>query len=171
MNKIIDYADQLPDHRRRLIETNYIALKAYLPETYHGRMILFKSRARPLFGVFDPETSWLKLATEGVEVITVPGSHEGMFKGTQAQVLAGRLKEAIEKLGRTNQRGACLEHSIITARAGLCAASLRSTPESAERSTEPRCFIHRSAGRPARCLVSYMTPRLPSLPPSIVRKL
>ncbi len=43
VNKIIDYADQLPEHRRRLIKMNFDALKAYLPETYQGRVTLFKS--------------------------------------------------------------------------------------------------------------------------------
>jgi thioesterase domain-containing protein/acyl carrier protein len=93
---IIDYAAELPEHRRLLIESHYRALNHYQPKAYPGRITLFQAQARPLFSLFYPELGWKRLALNGVEVKQIPGSHEGMFKEPYVQILAEELRRCIE---------------------------------------------------------------------------
>lgn len=98
---ILDYADQLPEYRRRLIEKHYLALEDYWPKPYNGPVVVFKAKGRPLFSLDDPAEGWQKLVTGDLNVIVVPGSHEGMFKSphveTLAKALSAQLVEAQDK--------------------------------------------------------------------------
>lgn len=92
---LIDYADQLPEHRRRQIEAHYRALQDYRPLAYPGKVTLFKASVRPLVGIQNPETSWRALASGGVDVTIIPGTHEGMFRGEGAAILADALRKRV----------------------------------------------------------------------------
>jgi thioesterase domain-containing protein/acyl carrier protein len=95
---IIDYADQLPLHRRKLIEAHALALKNYLPKPYSGQVTLFRAQARPLLKTYDPEIGWRKLVSgQQLNIVDVPGSHEGMFKPPYVQTLAQELRTYLDK--------------------------------------------------------------------------
>lgn len=89
---IIDYASELPDHRRQLITSHFQAVTNYIPQPYPGNVTLFRAKSRPLLRTFDPEISWQQLAPGRVDVRDVPGSHEGIFKEPHVHQLAGHLK-------------------------------------------------------------------------------
>jgi thioesterase domain-containing protein len=93
---IIDYAAELSEHRRRLIETHYQAMNRYFPKPYHGRVTLFQAQGRPLFSLYFPDLAWQKLALAGLDIRQIPGSHEGMFKEPHVRLLARELRAAIE---------------------------------------------------------------------------
>ncbi|MCP5004257.1 MAG: hypothetical protein GY941_09995 [Planctomycetes bacterium] len=65
----------------------------YQPHSYRGKIILFK----PAEGVdeesLDPDYGWGDYATEGVEIIKVPGNHRNMVKSPHVQALAEQLKK------------------------------------------------------------------------------
>jgi thioesterase domain-containing protein/acyl carrier protein len=94
---IIDYAAELPEHRRKLIESHHRAMSDYQPRLYTGRVTLFQAQRRPLFSLYYPELGWKKLAMGGVDIREIPGSHEGMFREPYVQVLAQQLKSCIEE--------------------------------------------------------------------------
>lgn len=100
---IIDYAAELPEHRRRLIEAHYQAIKNYRPQPYNGSVTLFRARSRPAFNSQDPEIGWKKIAGDNVEVNEVPGSHEGMFKEPYVRTLAAALKANLERAQAATQ--------------------------------------------------------------------
>ncbi len=95
---IIDYAAELPEYRRRLIEVHYQAMANYYPLPYTGSMTIIKARGRPIFDADDPETGWRMLVSGSIDVAVVPGSHEGMFREPHvrelARVLSARLATA-----------------------------------------------------------------------------
>lgn len=93
---LIDYASELPPHRRRLITVNYQAIRHYHPRPYPGRVLLFRALSRPLLNTIDPEPGWQKLAPDRVEVKNIPSSHEGMFKKPYVDVLAELMRVRLD---------------------------------------------------------------------------
>jgi amino acid adenylation domain-containing protein len=96
-NDIIDYAAQLPEYRCRLIEVHYQAMKNYYPQPYPGSMTIIKAHGRPIFDANEPEAGWRTLVLGPIDVATVPGSHEGMFREPHVQDLARALRVSLEK--------------------------------------------------------------------------
>jgi thioesterase domain-containing protein/acyl carrier protein len=94
---LIDFASELPEHRRKLVVSHFEALKAYDPKPYAGKVTLFRAIRRPLLNSSDPEQVWQYLTPGRVKVVNVPGSHEGMFKEPHVQQLAKQLKACIEQ--------------------------------------------------------------------------
>ncbi len=95
---LIDFAGELPDHRRQLIMSHFQALRTYDPQPYPGRVTLFRAKSRPLFNTLDPATGWQKLSPGRVEVINVPSSHEGMFQKPYVDYLAQQLRTCIDNV-------------------------------------------------------------------------
>jgi len=74
--------------------------KFYLPEPYKGSIILFRSLKKPLIyaNSYDYQMGWGKIATGGVEVKIIPsGDHLGILKEPHVKILAGQLKESLDK--------------------------------------------------------------------------
>jgi amino acid adenylation domain-containing protein len=55
------------------------AFHSYQPGPYEGRVVLFRTRGHPFFCSFDPLLGWGPYARGGVEVVDIPGAHEGIF--------------------------------------------------------------------------------------------
>ncbi len=98
----IDFAGELSPHRQQLIMSHYEAMKDYIPQSYRGRVTLFRAKARPLMSTHDPEAAWKELNLGGLDVINVPGTHEGMFKVPHVNYLAGQLKKLIDQASENN---------------------------------------------------------------------
>jgi thioesterase domain-containing protein len=80
-----------PQESRCRLEVEYQALTTYVPQVYSGRITLFRARASPLFHFFPPDMGWAKLATEGVDIRVVPGSHVTMLIDPYVRVVAEEL--------------------------------------------------------------------------------
>ncbi len=98
---MLDYADELPEHRLRLIEANYDAIVNYRPERYPGRITLIQAESQPLFSQRDRDVGWKNLSDGGVVVSRLPGSHEEIFKMPHVQRMADLLKTCIDNAPRS----------------------------------------------------------------------
>ncbi len=83
--------------------TNMWAVAQYVPRPYPGRIALFLAENSSALGSRDPRIDWQEMAGGGMEVHTVPGSHETITRTgvvrpkSQAQVLAEKLKICIDR--------------------------------------------------------------------------
>jgi aspartate racemase len=93
---VLDYGADLPEHRRRLVEANVRAMRAYHPHPYEGHVTLFRARTRPLLQLRDPADGWRELAPGRVQVIDVPTSHDGMFRLPHVDALAAALRRVLD---------------------------------------------------------------------------
>ncbi|WP_225895366.1 non-ribosomal peptide synthetase [Dendronalium phyllosphericum] len=69
--------------------------KHYVPQVYLGRITLFMAREK-LVRV-EPELGWTKLVAGELESYEIPGDHFGLLKKPNVQLLAEKLKVAIDK--------------------------------------------------------------------------
>jgi aspartate racemase len=82
---------------QKVQEANLLAVKRYRPKTYPGSLTLFRA------GPPEPEelqsdrwTAWRRLATGGVTLHFVPGDHDTMLREPHVQMLAEKLRAALE---------------------------------------------------------------------------
>ena len=92
---VIDYAEQLSEHRQALIEAHSRAILAYRPTHYEGRMVLFKAQAQPLLHQIGGEQAWQVMGGTADGIVVVPGSHEGMFQPPRVKTLAAALRHEL----------------------------------------------------------------------------
>jgi amino acid adenylation domain-containing protein len=71
--------------------------RAYEPQTYPGRIVLFRTQDEFLHRYRDPLLGWGRLAREGVEVHDIPGIHSEMLFGPQVQELAEKFNAALRQ--------------------------------------------------------------------------
>lgn len=93
---LLDYGSDLPDFRKRMIETHWHAINNYMASAYQNPVLLFQAKSQPLLSTRKPEDTWLRLATGQLTIISIPGSHEGMFKEPHVHTLARMLRTQIE---------------------------------------------------------------------------
>jgi thioesterase domain-containing protein/acyl carrier protein len=94
---------RMPDLFRRQLENHYRILRTYEPQSYRGRVVLFRARTRPLLRLHGKDLGWQKLAKAGLEVIVVPGNHESMLKEPHVGHLAARLTDCLRQ-ARVSER-------------------------------------------------------------------
>jgi aspartate racemase len=86
----------LPRALRRVGEANLAALRLYRPGSWEGRVTLFRAQT-PMVGMrYDPVAAWEALAMGGVDSISVPGDHISILEEPNVEVLAERLREAMD---------------------------------------------------------------------------
>lgn len=100
---LLDYGNELPAYRQRMIEAHWRAINHYHAAPYNGRILLLQAQVQPLLSTDRPENTWMSLANGNLTVVTAPGSHESMFKKphvqtTVAQVLRTQIDVAWESL-------------------------------------------------------------------------
>jgi len=79
----------------RLFHANLANLRAWTPSGHDTRLLYFKAReASPLLAA-NPELAWVPLASEGIEIIPIPGNHSTMLDGANAALLASVLNRRL----------------------------------------------------------------------------
>jgi thioesterase domain-containing protein len=87
-----------PDESRAALESLYRAFLNYVPTTYPGQVTLLRAQALPLWSRHDRGLGWRDLATGGVRVSTIPGSHHGnLLTEPYVRVLAAELRAYIDR--------------------------------------------------------------------------
>jgi len=72
------------------------ALRAYVPQLYQGRVILFKTQGRYRSG----QSGWESLVAEGLEIQELDTDHDNVFKEPYVQILAEKLKVRLSEAQR-----------------------------------------------------------------------
>jgi thioesterase domain-containing protein len=89
---------RFPDEVVGMLEKLHDAFRRYAPRPYAGRVAVFKPRTMPLgFHRLRHDLGWSDLATGGVDVATVPGSHGTMLKEPLVRHLAAALGAALDR--------------------------------------------------------------------------
>jgi amino acid adenylation domain-containing protein len=70
-------------------DINYQALQKYTPQTYEGKLTIFRAKVRNINGYSAPHGGWGGLALGGTDVYEIPGDHVTMLLQPKiAQILA-----------------------------------------------------------------------------------
>lgn len=83
----------------KLFKANSQAMHDYTPKIvpYSGKILFFRAKERDAYLPHHPELAWIDLALEGTQVHVVPGNHITMNEPPHVQVIAKRLKIALEQ--------------------------------------------------------------------------
>jgi aspartate racemase len=100
---------------KRVRAANFAAANSYVPSVYPGRATFFWARDSFITCTLKFRVAWDLLVPRGLEMHIIPGSHVGMFEEPYVQVLAGKIKECLEKerlyQARKNQNSSELKQS------------------------------------------------------------
>jgi len=86
-----------PENNRRIAERHYRAVLAYEPAPYAGKVTLFRSRFQSPFLGLGFQMGWDRVARGGVDVVAVPGGHLTLLRPPNVNVLAAKMREALER--------------------------------------------------------------------------
>jgi thioesterase domain-containing protein/acyl carrier protein len=83
---------QVPARFLTFAQAHYRALQEYRPRVYPGRIDIVRARTEPLFNAsIEPSLGWEALATGGVKVHMIRGTHDSLFAGPHVNALAGMI--------------------------------------------------------------------------------
>lgn len=91
----------LPELLHKVRDANRDASRAYTPKPYAGSIVYFRASERPPGIQPDPQVGWGKIATQGMTVYEIPGSHTSIIK---SPLLAEHLKASLEAAQANHQR-------------------------------------------------------------------
>ncbi|HEC84378.1 MAG TPA: amino acid adenylation domain-containing protein [Thioploca sp.] len=85
--------------------THFLAACNYVPQPYQGRIVFVQGEESELKELGFPQ-QWEKVASGGLDFITVPGDHDSFVRSPNDQVLAQKLKDYLEQFEQQdNYRG------------------------------------------------------------------
>jgi amino acid adenylation domain-containing protein len=91
----LEYVQEWPEFRRRVLQTQLEGMTRYRPRAYRGQLLLFRCRRQPLLSAHDPLLGWGPYAQGGVEVIDVAGTHRSLLTGNSARLVGGTLAQRL----------------------------------------------------------------------------
>jgi aspartate racemase len=80
----------------RLMEIHFRAAINYSPEPYPGKVTLFCCSDRATRS-YEDRLAWCKVDGAGLEVHVVPGNDLSMMEDPHVQVMAGKLRDCLER--------------------------------------------------------------------------
>ncbi|MFZ5918976.1 MAG: amino acid adenylation domain-containing protein [Chloroflexota bacterium] len=83
-------------HFIRILKTHTDAWRRYVPQTYPGRVILFRASDGAEDAAGEADMGWGRFAAGGVEIRQVPGDHLSMMHEPHVQVLAEQLTACLK---------------------------------------------------------------------------
>ncbi|MBS1808497.1 MAG: amino acid adenylation domain-containing protein [Acidobacteria bacterium] len=90
LRRVLSSEERLPETLQDVEEFNYLAAENYLPRIYPGKVTFFCAKEE--VSAQENQFGWQTLATDGVEVVEVPGDHQSMIKEPHVNILAEQLK-------------------------------------------------------------------------------
>ncbi len=103
-DNIADFNATRPEIQHALHDINVSAIENYTPQSYNGRVTLFRAKylrlRHALFSKIDPSRGWSALAQKGVDIHYIDGYHTGILKQPYAVQLAAALTTALETSNR-----------------------------------------------------------------------
>jgi amino acid adenylation domain-containing protein len=89
---------RLPRNSKRVRTACLQAQRDYIPRTYPGRVILFRSSHKPLGQLSDPRAGWSTYAVHGLEIHEILGNHENILLEPQVRFVAQQLKVCLDEM-------------------------------------------------------------------------
>jgi thioesterase domain-containing protein/acyl carrier protein len=87
------WASNLPEKRKPVVAALIKARRSYRPKRYPGKIVLFKPLWFPLLPPADPTLGWCRLASGGVECVTVGNPlHGDMLQPPSLDILAKEIR-------------------------------------------------------------------------------
>ncbi|MAT97953.1 MAG: hypothetical protein CL608_12475 [Anaerolineaceae bacterium] len=93
---VIDQADNLPEHRQKVIESHLEALLHYTHSGYDGEVVLYEAQSRPLLNPGNNAHEWVDYVLRPITLRTVPGSHSSMLHKPHVAGLARHLQTTLD---------------------------------------------------------------------------
>ena len=87
-----DAALPLATRMLRVWHSDLQALQRYVPETYNGHALFFRARERDGGHPQYPESRWIEMVSDGLQVQVVSGGHHTMFESPHVESLAARFQ-------------------------------------------------------------------------------
>lgn len=96
-------AEAYSDLRRiQVREENWRAMQIYQPLRFPGRITLFKAMSASDKVELPEDYGWSEVAGNGLEIISVPGSHLVLFERENVESVAISLHQALSRSGNSN---------------------------------------------------------------------
>jgi thioesterase domain-containing protein len=80
------------DHRREILNRIFKSFNDYQPESYAGRVTLFRASVRPLLQSLSPDLGWSSVAKE-VIVHRIPGDHNTIVEPVAMHLISDLINE------------------------------------------------------------------------------
>jgi thioesterase domain-containing protein len=94
---VIDQAEDLPEHRQKLIESHLDALLHYNHAGYDGNVIVYEAQSRPLLNPGNHANEWTQYVNRPIIIRTVPGSHSSILHKPHVFKLANYLQDSLDR--------------------------------------------------------------------------
>ena len=94
---VIDQADDLPEHRQRLIEAHLDALLKYTHPGYDGEVIVYEAKSRPLLNPGNHAYEWVDYVSRPITIRTIAGSHSSILHKPHVTKLAQDLQCSLDQ--------------------------------------------------------------------------
>jgi thioesterase domain-containing protein len=88
----------LDRRHRKLLGIHLRAIHEYEPQTYPGRVTLYRVQAMLLRRAYDPEYGWGRLAEGGVEIKKISGAHYNILERPYVESLADALGASLNRV-------------------------------------------------------------------------
>ena len=98
MEQMIAEIGDFSQRHLAVARAHLLASRLYQPRPYGGRLVLLRAQVQLLLTDHDPLLGWDALVPDGVEVRTVPGRHEEMFKEPHVRTLAAQIAGVLAPL-------------------------------------------------------------------------
>lgn len=79
------------------LEAYLDAIEHYEPQPYPGRIVVLRTRTRPLFGSLTHDRGWGALAQTSVDVRVIAGDHANILREPRVRLLAAALTSAMNE--------------------------------------------------------------------------
>lgn len=89
---------RLPGYVKKVRSACLQAEHDYHPQTFDGRVILFRSNHKPLGQTKDPRAGWNACVSRGLEIHEIQGNHENILLEPQVRSVAAQLKACLDGL-------------------------------------------------------------------------
>ncbi len=89
-----DSNDSVASTLKNLEESYRKAYKAYDPQPYQGKIVVFRAMEAPPGYQLAPKLGWDKIAKDGVEIHKIPGDHTSIM---ESPILAKKMKVCLEQ--------------------------------------------------------------------------
>jgi natural product biosynthesis luciferase-like monooxygenase protein len=95
--QVVPQAQSQQAHRAAI----FAALRQYVPQAYAGGITVIRCAEHVPWKDYDPLYGWARIARDGVEAYEIPGSHAGIYREPNVEILAKTLNDVLRKAQAT----------------------------------------------------------------------